>query len=274
LDGKKESKNNPELGKYWASLGDVFVNDAFGTCHRAHASNVGIASNIEKSCIGLLVQNELEMLSKCLNGAKKPFYALIGGAKVSDKIDVITNLLDKADKIFIGGGMAYTFLKAQGHSIGSSLVEDDKIDLAKNIISKSNGKLFLPVDHKLSKEFKNSKPIISQGVNIEDGFMGLDIGPKTIENYKKHISDAKTIIWNGPMGVFEFNEFAKGTLEICKIIASLNGAFSLIGGGDSASAAISLGFSDKFFHISTGGGASLEFLEGKKLPGIESISNI
>lgn len=271
LNEKAESKNSAELGKYWASLGDVFVNDAFGTAHRAHASNDGIAKNIKESCVGFLVQKELEMLSKGVYGAKSPFVAIIGGSKVSDKIGVIDNMLVKADKILIGGAMAYTFLKAQGHNIGKSMVEADKVALAKKYLAKAKGKIILPVDHAMASEFKDIKPKYSKGVDIDADKMALDIGPKTIALYKKEISNAKTVIWNGPMGVFEMKNFKKGTVDVCKAIASLKDAFTLIGGGDSAAAAIQNGFEKSFSHISTGGGASLEFIEGKELVGITKI---
>ncbi len=269
---KYESKNNKDLGKYWASLGDVFVNDAFGTAHRAHASNVGIASNISESCVGFLVQKELEMLAKGIDKPEHPFIAIIGGAKVSDKIGVIDNLLEKADKIIIGGGMAYTFFKAQGHNIGKSLCEEDKVALAKQYLDKSNGKIILPIDSANNKDFKDTPATIS-GVDLPDDVMGLDIGPKSIKLFEDILKDAKTVAWNGPMGVFEFEHYNKGTLAVCEAIANLKNSFTLIGGGDSAAAAIQLGFKEKFTHISTGGGASLEYMEGKVLPGVEAIQN-
>ncbi|WP_338983870.1 phosphoglycerate kinase [Spiroplasma endosymbiont of Othius punctulatus] len=269
---KSESKNNAELGKYWASLGEVFVNDAFGTAHRAHASNVGIASNIKESCVGFLVEKELSALAAGIDKPAKPFIAIIGGAKVSDKIGVIDNLLKKADKILIGGGMAYTFFKAQGHNIGKSLCEEDKVALAKEYLAKANGKIILPVDSANNTDFKDSKATFS-GVDLPDDMMGLDIGPKSIELFKNELKGAKTVVWNGPMGVFEMENFKVGTVGVCEAIANLDGAFTLIGGGDSAAAAIQLGFADKFTHISTGGGASLEYMEGKVLPGIEAIKN-
>ncbi|WP_338971572.1 phosphoglycerate kinase [Spiroplasma endosymbiont of Panorpa germanica] len=269
---KAESKNAAELGKYWAGLGDIFVNDAFGTAHRAHASNVGISSNIKESCVGFLVQKELEMLAQGVDKPEHPFVAIIGGAKVSDKIGVIDNLLTKADKIIIGGGMAYTFFAAQGHKIGKSLLEADKIDLAKEYLKKSNGKIILPIDSANATEFKDVKPTFS-GVDLPDDVMGLDIGPKSIELFQKELAGAKTVAWNGPMGVFEMENFKKGTVAVCEAIANLKGAFTLIGGGDSAAAAIQLGFKEKFTHISTGGGASLEYMEGKVLPGVEAIQN-
>ncbi|AUM62924.1 phosphoglycerate kinase [Spiroplasma monobiae] len=269
---KFESKNDAELGKYWAGLGDVFVNDAFGTAHRAHASNVGIASNIAESCVGFLVQKELEMLAKGIDKPEHPFVAIIGGAKVSDKIGVIDNLLEKADKIIIGGGMAYTFFKAQGHSIGKSLCEEDKVSLAKEYLEKANGKIILPIDSANNTDFKDTEPTIS-GVDLPEDVMGLDIGPKSIELFEDILKDAKTVAWNGPMGVFEFEHYNKGTLAVCEAIANLKDSFTLIGGGDSAAAAIQLGFKEKFTHISTGGGASLEYMEGKTLPGVEAIQN-
>ena len=276
LDGKKESKNDPELGKYWASLGDVFVNDAFGTAHRAHASNVGIAENIGKgnSAVGFLVEKELKFIGEAVNNPKRPLIAILGGAKVSDKIGVIENLLIKADKILIGGAMMFTFLKAEGKNVGTSLVEDDKLDLAKDLLAKSNGKIVLPIDTVVVSEFKNDAEYSTVDVDsIPNDKMGLDIGEKTIKLFDSYIKTAKTIVWNGPMGVFEMSNFAKGTIGVCESIANLTDAVTIIGGGDSAAAAISLGYADKFTHISTGGGASLEFLEGKILPGVEAISN-
>ncbi len=273
LNGKAESKNDPDLGKYWASLGDVFINDAFGTAHRAHASNVGIASNIKESAIGYLVENELKMLGKGLDHPEKPFVAIVGGAKVSDKIAVIENLLKNADKILIGGGMAYTFLKAQGHEIGKSLVELDYLDMAKKFLSESNGKLILPIDHAVSKEYADEKREITTDIEIPAEKMALDIGTKSISLYEESLVGAKTVVWNGPMGVAEFENFKAGTEAVAKAIVAQPGVFSVIGGGDSAAAAIKLGFEDKFTHISTGGGASLTYMEGKPLPGIEAIQN-
>ena len=274
LDGKKESKNDPELGKYWASLGDVFVNDAFGTAHRAHASNVGIASNIKESAVGFLVEKEINFIGGAVDNPARPLVAILGGAKVSDKIGVIENLLTKADKILIGGAMMFTFLKAEGKNIGTSLVEDDKLDLAKDLLAKSNGKIVLPVDTVVVSEFKNDAEYSTVDVDsIPNDKMGLDIGEKTVKLFDSYIKTAKTIVWNGPMGVFEMSNFAKGTIGVCESIANLTDAVTIIGGGDSAAAAISLGYADKFTHISTGGGASLEFLEGKILPGVEAISN-
>ena len=274
LDGKKESKNDPELGKYWASLGDVFVNDAFGTAHRAHASNVGIAANITESAAGFLMEKEIKFVGGAVESPELPLVAILGGAKVSDKIGVIENLIAKADKIIVGGGMMFTFLKAQGYNIGKSLVEEDKIDLAKDLLAKAGSKLVLPVDTLAAKEFKNDTAFRSVSVKeIADDEMGLDIGAESIKLFADTLKGAKTVIWNGPMGVFEMENFAKGTIGVCEAIANLEGAMTIIGGGDSAAAAMQLGYADKFTHISTGGGASLEYLEGKVLPGIDSISN-
>lgn len=267
-----ESKNNEELSKYWASLGDVFVEDAFGSVHRAHSSTVGIPSNIPENGLGFLVEKEVDMLGKAVDEPVRPFVAILGGAKVSDKIAVIENMLDKADKVIVGGGMAYTFLKALGHEVGNSLVEDDKIDLAKSILAKGEGKLVLPVDNVAADKFANDANIEVVGLDIPEGYMGLDIGPKSVELFKDTLNGAKTVVWNGPMGVFEMPNFAKGTLEVCEAISELPDATTVIGGGDSAAAAIQLGFEDKFSHISTGGGASLEYMEGKTLPGIAIIS--
>ena len=276
LDGKKESKNDPELGKYWASLGDVFVNDAFGTAHRAHASNVGIASNIKESAVGFLVEKEIKFIGGAVDNPERPLVAILGGAKVSDKIGVIENLLDKADKVIIGGGMMFTFLKAEGKNTGSSLLEADKVELAASLIKKAkekNVELLLPIDTVVAKEFKNDTEFKTVSVDaIEDGWMGLDIGEASIKLFSDALVGAKTVVWNGPMGVFEMENFAKGTIGVCKAIAELSEAKTIIGGGDSAAAAIQLGFADKFSHISTGGGASLEYLEGKVLPGVDAIS--
>lgn len=276
LEGKKESKNDPELGKYWASLGDVFVNDAFGTAHRAHASNVGIAANIGegKTAAGFLMEKEIKFIGGAVDAPERPLVAILGGAKVSDKIGVIENLLVKADKVLVGGAMMFTFLKALGKNTGTSLVEEDKVELAKELLAKSNGKLTLPIDAVVAKEFNNDAPHKTVSVDeIPSDEMGLDVGAETVELFTKEINGAKTVVWNGPMGVFEMPSYAKGTIGVCEAIANLKGATTIIGGGDSAAAAISLGYADKFTHISTGGGASLEYLEGKKLPGVESISN-
>ena len=275
VDGKKESKNDPELAKYWASLGDVYVNDAFGTAHRAHASNVGIASNIGEgnSASGFLVDKEIKFIGGAVDNPDRPLVAILGGAKVSDKIAVIENLLEKADKVIIGGGMAYTFMKAQGKEIGISLCENDKVDYARELMAKAGDKLVLPIDTVVAKEFSNDAPSRVAAGDIQPDEEGLDIGPKSVELFKKTLEGAKTVIWNGPMGVFEMSNFAKGTIGVCEAIANLEGATTIIGGGDSATAAISLGYAEKFSHISTGGGASLEYLEGKVLPGIDSLSN-
>ncbi|MBR4456335.1 MAG: phosphoglycerate kinase [Solobacterium sp.] len=269
---KGESKNDPELGKYWASLGEVFVEDAFGSVHRAHASTVGIPSNLKEVAVGFLVEKELNVLGKALNDPQRPFVAILGGAKVSDKIGVIDNLLKIADKVLIGGGMSYTFAAAVGGKIGTSLLEADKMDMAKEFLAKGEGKLFLPVDTVVANDFSNPTEIKTvKAGEIDDGFMGLDIGPETVKEFQKQLEGAKTVFWNGPMGVFEDPRFAKGTEEICKTLAELEGATTIIGGGDSASAAKNLGFAEKFSHISTGGGASLEYMEGKELPGVAII---
>ncbi|EEU7816903.1 phosphoglycerate kinase [Listeria monocytogenes] len=273
IDGKKESKNDPELGKYWASLGDVFVNDAFGTAHRAHASNVGIASNLE-SAAGFLMEKEIKFIGGVVDNPARPLVAILGGAKVSDKIGVIENLLTKADKVLVGGGMTFTFMAAQGQEIGKSLLEADKVELAKSLLEKAGDKLVLPVDAVVSKEFSNDAPFHTVSADsIPADEMGLDIGQATIDLFTKELQGAKTVVWNGPMGVFELSNFAKGTIGVCEAIANLTDATTIIGGGDSAAAAMDLGFADKFTHISTGGGASLEYLEGKELPGVASISD-
>lgn len=268
---KGETKNDEELGKYWASLGDLFVEDAFGSVHRAHASTVGIPTYLP-SAIGYLVEKEVNVLGKALHDPKRPFVAILGGAKVSDKIGVIENLLKIADKVLIGGGMAYTFSAAQGGKIGNSLLEADKEELALSFLEKGKGKLFLPVDTVEANDFDQPSEVkVVKAGEIEDGFEGLDIGPETVALFQKELAGAKTVFWNGPMGVFEKPQFAKGTEEICKTLAQLDGATTIIGGGDSASAAKNLGYADRFSHISTGGGASLEYMEGKELPGIAVI---
>lgn len=273
LDGKKESKNDPELGKYWASLGDVYINDAFGTAHRAHASNVGIASNMQQAAAGFLLEKEIKFLGEAVDNPAHPFVAILGGAKVSDKIGVITHLLDKADKIIVGGGMTYTFYAAKGIKIGNSLVETDKIELAKELLEKAGDKLVLPVDNVCAKEFSNDVPNKVFEGDIADGYMALDIGPKSVALFKETLADAKTVVWNGPMGVFEMSNYAKGTLEIGEFLGTLSDATTIVGGGDSTAAVKKLGVSDKLTHISTGGGASLEYLEGKELPGIAAVSD-
>ena len=276
LNNSAESKNSPELGKYWAKLGDVFVNDAFGTVHRAHASNVGIAKHIKESSIGFLVQEELSMLAKAIYGNKRPFVAIIGGAKITDKIKVINNLIDKVDYLIIGGGMAYTFYAAQGLDIGSSLLEKDQVPLATEYLKKHSDKIILPIDSNVSLNFANNSPLYNKDNSLEipTGYMGLDIGPKTIKLFRKVLSGAKTVLWNGPMGVAEFDNYKTGTESVANIIASQPGVFSIIGGGDSAAAIIKLGLENQFSHISTGGGASLQFLEGAALPGIDSIQEM
>ncbi|CAG7914450.1 MULTISPECIES: phosphoglycerate kinase [Mammaliicoccus] len=272
IDGKKESKNDPELGKYWASLGDVFINDAFGTAHREHASNVGIASNIETAS-GFLMDKEIKFIGGVVSEPERPLVAILGGAKVSDKIGVIENLLTIADKVIIGGGMAYTFFKAQGKEIGLSLLEEDKVDFAKDLLERAGDKIILPVDCKVAKEFSNDAEItVVSADEIPTDQEAMDIGPKSVEVFSEALQGSNTVVWNGPMGVFEFSNFAQGTIGVCKAIANLKDATTIIGGGDSAAAAMDLGFADDFTHISTGGGASLEYLEGKALPGIEAIS--
>ena len=275
VDGKKESKNDPELGKYWASLGDgIFVNDAFGTAHRAHASNVGISANVEKAVAGFLLENEIAYIKEAVETPERPFVAILGGSKVSDKIGVIENLLAKADKVLIGGGMTYTFYKAQGIEIGNSLVEEDKLDVAKALLEKSNGKLILPVDSKEANAFADYTEVKdTEGEAVDPGFLGLDIGPKSIAKFDEALTGAKTVVWNGPMGVFENPDFQAGTIGVMDAIVKQPGVKSIIGGGDSAAAAINLGRADKFSWISTGGGASMELLEGKELPGLAALTD-
>ena len=273
VPGKKESGNDPELGKYWASLGDVFVNDAFGTAHRAHASNSGISANIKQTAAGFLMEKELRFIGGAVDNPVHPFVAILGGAKVSDKIGVIENLLEKADKVVIGGGMAYTFFAAKGWEVGDSICERDKIDLAKALLEKGGDKIVLPIDNVVADKFADdAKSQIVDSDKIPAGWQGLDVGPKTLALYAEVVKGAKTVVWNGPVGVFEFPNFAKGTLALCEMLANLEGATTIVGGGDSASAAKNLGYAEKFTHISTGGGASLEYLEGKVLPGVAAIS--
>ena len=269
---KRESKNDPALGKYWASLGDLFINDAFGTAHRQHASNVGIASNMPQTAAGFLMEKEIKFIGGAVSHPAHPFVAILGGAKVSDKIGVIDNLLDKADKVIIGGGMTYTFYAAKGMKIGNSLVEKDKIDLAKEIMDKAGDKLVLPIDSVVAEKFDNDAAHKTVDGDIPDGYMALDIGPKSVALFEDVLKDAKLVVWNGPMGVFEMSNYAEGTLEIGKFLGTLSDATTIVGGGDSTAAVQQLGVGDKLTHISTGGGASLEYLEGKTLPGIAAIS--
>lgn len=270
---REETDNDPEFAKKLASFGEVFVNDAFGTAHRAHASTEGVTKYLP-AVSGFLIEKELKFLGEALENPERPFVAILGGSKVSDKIGVIENLLEKVDTLIIGGGMAYTFFKAQGYNVGDSLCEEDKCDLALEIMEKAKEKgvkFLLPIDNKVGKEFKpdtESKTVKS--TEIPDGWEGLDIGEETIKLYKEELQNAKTIVWNGPLGVFEFDQFAVGTNEIAKALGDID-AIKIIGGGDSAAAVEKAGLADKMTHISTGGGASLEFLEGKKLPGIEAL---
>ena len=269
LDGKKESSNDSELGKYWASLGDVFINDAFGTIHRAHASNVGIASNLP-SAVGFLIESELNALSE-LNEPEHPFIVILGGAKVADKIGVIENLVTKADQILIGGGMAFTFLKAENYEVGNSLVDQESLDFCQKMLKEHPNKIVLPIDANVTKECSNdTENEIKDITEFEYNEMGLDIGPKTIELYEKYLKSAKIVVWNGPLGVYEFNKYQTGTKEILKYLVE-NNIKAILGGGDIVAAAATLGYKDKIYHASTGGGATLEYLEGKKLPGIEVI---
>ena len=268
LDGKKESGNDQSLGAYWASLGDIFINDAFGTSHRAHASNVGIASHLP-SGVGFLVEKELKAFWPVLNDPARPFTVILGGAKVSDKIGVIKELVEKADYLLIGGGMAYTFLKALGKDIGSSLLDSESLDFASEMLNKYSNKIILPVDHVCASSISDD---VQYSVLDEVKGIGLDIGPKTIELFKSYLLKSKTIVWNGPVGYSELEHFSKGTKALCEIIASTS-AYTVVGGGDTAAAVIKMGYKNKFSHISTGGGASLELLEGKKLPGIEIIDD-
>ena len=271
---KEETKNAPEFAKELASLAEIFVNDAFGTAHRAHASTTGVADYIPAVC-GFLIQKEIDVMGKALDNPVRPFVAVLGGAKVSDKIGVITNLLEKVDTLIVGGAMAYTFLKAEGHNVGISLCEEDKLELACELLAKAKEKgvsLLLPVDHIAADKFdENAEPVAVEGKDIPDGLMGMDIGAKSVELFKEAVKNAKTVIWNGPMGVFEFKNFAGGTFAVAEAIAETD-CISIIGGGDSVAAVTKLGFADKMTHISTGGGASLEFLEGLELPGIAALN--
>ncbi len=272
----REEKNDDTLSEEFASLADIYVNDAFGACHRAHASTAGVAKYLPSAC-GFLMEKELKVLGGALDNPRRPFVAILGGKKVSDKIGVIDSLLDKVDTLLIGGGMAYTFFKAQGRNVGNSICEEDKLDLALSLLEKAKQKgvkLLLPVDNNLGKEFSNdTESMIVKSTEIPDEWEGLDIGPETIELYKKELQNAKTVLWNGPIGVFELDKFAVGTMEIAKFLANLDDCTTIIGGGDSVAAVAKAGLSDKMTHISTGGGASLEFIEGKALPGIECIEN-
>lgn len=271
LNGKLESGNDVELGKYWAKLGDIFINDAFGTCHRAHASNVGIASNLPNG-VGFLVEEEINKLSLAINNPERPYAVILGGSKVSDKIGVIKNLVNICDYILIGGGMAYTFLKAKGYEIGKSLLDIESVDFCKDMLAKYQNKIYLPVDSIVSKEIDKDINIkLSEEFEVDD--IGFDIGPKTIEEYNEILDRCNTIVWNGPVGMFENNNYSKGTKEILNMLSILNKTV-IIGGGDTASAAINFGYGASFTHISTGGGASLELLEGKDLPGISIIEEI
>ena len=268
LDGKKESSNDKELASYWASLGEIFINDAFGTSHRAHASNVGIASILPNG-IGFLVEKELKELD--LTNIERPFTVILGGSKVSDKIGVIENLVNIADYILIGGGMAYTFLSAAGFNIGSSLLDSENIEFCKSMLGKYPDKIILPTDSIVTKEVSENSPYMEKYItDFDNDDIGVDIGHSTVKLFKETLVNSKTVIWNGPVGIFEMDNFSKGTKELLEILSKLD-AKVIIGGGDTASAAINFGYKDAFSHISTGGGASLELLEGKKLPGIESI---
>jgi phosphoglycerate kinase len=275
VHGKKESKNNEELGAYWASLGDVFVNDAFGTAHRAHASNVGIASNIKDAVAGFLLEKEIEFIGNTIENPDRPLVAVLGGAKVSDKINVIKKLLEVADHVIITGAMAYTFYLAQGYEVGLSKVERDKVDLALELLALGKDKIVLGEDVTTAKAFdKNAEAFIRSKDSIPADEMGMDVGPKTLEKYFRYVEKAKTVIWNGPLGVFEFPTFSKGTRGFAEKLVSLkNQTKTIIGGGDSAAAVIQFGLEDGFAHISTGGGASLEYLEGKVLPGVQCVND-
>lgn len=271
LENKKESKNDPDLGEYWASLGEIYINDAFGTSHRAHASNVGIASNLPNG-IGFLIEKELTEFNKVLDNPPKPFTVILGGSKVKDKIKVIENLVKKADHLLIGGGMAFTFLKADGYEIGSSILDEENIEFCKNILKEYGNKIILPVDVICSKEISEVSSFYEVDVNnIDTNDIGLDIGSKTIQIFDKTIKESNSIVWNGPVGMFEYKKYSKGTIGVCEALKESNG-IKIVGGGDTASAVINLGYKDYMTHISTGGGASLELLEGKDLPGISIIN--
>jgi len=275
---EQEEANDEKFAKQLASLADYYVNDAFGTAHRAHASTVGITKFVQKSAAGLLMEKELEYMGKALRDPEKPFVAVLGGAKVSDKIDVIRNLMTKVDTLIIGGAMAYTFLKAQGQEVGNSRVEADKVDLARQLLAEGKThkvKFLLPIDHIVAEKIDLNALVstVNEGQPIPATQMGLDIGPRTTELFAEEISTARTIVWNGPMGVFEVSPFSKGTFKLARAIADNAAATSIVGGGDSVAAVHAAGVAEKMTHISTGGGASLEFLEGKKLPGVEALTN-
>jgi phosphoglycerate kinase len=271
----EEEANDPAFAKQLASLCDVYINDAFGAAHRAHASTAGIVAHLKESAAGLLMDKELKYLSMALTKPEHPYLAIVGGAKISGKIDVLESFLDRADKVLIGGAMAYTLLKAQGQAVGSSLVEDDKLDVAREVMQRAGAKLMLPVDHLIAKDLKADAEtqVVEGSQPIPDGWKGLDIGPKTVAAYKAEIQKARLIVWNGPMGVFEVEPFAKGTLEIARAVAASD-ATSIVGGGDSEKAIKTAGVGSRITHISTGGGASLEFLSGEKLPGVEALGGL
>ena len=272
LNGKKESKNDPDLGAYWASLGEVFINDAFGTIHRAHASNVGIATNLE-SASGFLIEKEMNALS-VLENPEHPFVVILGGAKVADKIGVIENLVTKADKILIGGGMAFTFLKAKGYEIGKSLLDEENIEFCQRILADYGDKIVLPVDFAVTHEFTNDEEYrVRKADELAEDELGLDIGPETLELYEDILNDAAIVIWNGPLGVYEFEKYKKHTNELLDHIVN-NNIKAILGGGDIVAAATTAGYKDKVYHASTGGGATLEYLEGKTLPGLEAIEQV
>ncbi|ACY48684.1 phosphoglycerate kinase [Rhodothermus marinus] len=270
-----ETKNDPELARQLAELADVYVNDAFGSAHRAHASTEGVAHYVKQAAMGYLMKREVEYLSRLLENPEHPFVAILGGAKVSDKIGVIKNLLPRVDRLLIGGAMSYTFLKALGHNVGASRVEEDRLEEARQLYEEAQGKILLPVDHVVAPEFSNEAPAQVVEGDIPDGLMGLDIGPKTIERYREEILQARTVVWNGPMGVFEMPNFAKGTFAIAEALAEATdrGALTVVGGGDSVAAITQAGYADRVSHVSTGGGAMLEFLEGKELPGLVALTD-
>ena len=268
LDGKKESSCDIELAKYWASLGDIFINDAFGTLHRAHASNVGISTYLP-SCVGLLVEKELNALSYLFN-PDRPFMIILGGAKVSDKIGLIENLLPKCYKILFGGGMAFTFLKAEGYNIGNSLLDEEALDFCKKILKENEDKIILPVDVVCNDKYEDTKGTVKDITELTDNEIGLDIGPNTVNIFKNNLASSKTVMWNGPLGVYEFKNYVRGTDDVLTYLTEIN-AKTVLGGGDIVAAASSCNVTDKLYHISTGGGATLEYLEGKELPGLKNI---